>query len=83
MGAHRQNNNSVTRPHKAPDEAKEKPDKTIDDIVAMVSLTRDKDGAVFSSETETSSDLETEGEKHDGVNPPVLLCIVLHIFTSI
>ena len=61
---------SVTRPLKAPDGAKEKPDKTIDDIVAMASLTRDKDGAVFGSETETSSDLETEGEKHDGVNPP-------------
>ena len=45
VGAHRQNKISVTRPNKAPDEAKEKPDKTIDVTVAMATYTRDKDGA--------------------------------------
>ena len=42
---HRQNKVSGTRPYTAPDEAKEGPDKTIDDTVAMATYTRDKDGA--------------------------------------
>ena len=64
VGAHRQNKISVTRPHKAPDEERG-PDKTCVDTVAMVSLTRDKDGEVFGAESEASSDLEREAEKHE------------------
>ena len=37
-------------------------EKTIDDTVAMASLTRDKEGEVFGAET---ADLEREGEKHE------------------
>ena len=60
---------------KDPDEADKKPAetesssdlergpvKTIEDTVAMVSLTRDKEGELFGAET---ADLEREGKKHE------------------
>ena len=45
--------------HKSPDEERV-PGKTIDETVAMASLTRDKEGEVFGAE---SADLEREERK--------------------